>query len=231
MSSCASACCWHRPDRLLRDKCCRCGGIRIDEMIVMISNGSGIEAGLLAARHPGRIGHLYSPGGERGPWGEFPFGLDNDEFARHKNGRDWNEGGWRKLLSWAALSGMTPEWALVPDVYADRDATLRKWDAFEPVVRSHGFRRGFAVQDGMTFTDVPDDDCVLFIAGSDDWKDAAIEPWCRRFPRRCHVARVNGWDRLTLAWRSGAISVDGTGWFNKGRGGVQPVQRPPQVFA
>lgn len=211
--------CWHRPDRMLRESCCRCPAIKRDQMIVMISNGSGIKVGLLAARHPGRLGHLYSPGGERGPYREMPFGLDNDEFSRVKNNREWDEAGWRKLLTWALLSGIPPEWALVPDVFADRDATLRKWERYEKVVREHGFRRAFAVQNGMTFGDVPDDECVLFLAGDDAFKDAAIAPWCARFPGRVHVARVNGWDRLMASYRAGAISVDGTGWFNEGRGG------------
>lgn len=30
--------------------------------------------------------------------------------------------------------------------------------------------------------------------------------------------RVNGMPRLLAAWHAGAISVDGTGWFHKGRG-------------
>jgi len=35
-----------------------------------------------------------------------------------------------------------------------------------------------------------------------------------------HVGRVNGWPRLRASWASGAISVDGTGWFHKGTGGA-----------
>jgi hypothetical protein len=68
----------------------------------------------------------------------------------------------------------------------------------------------------MTFDDVPDPDCILFVGGSDEWKDAAIEPWCARFPGRVHVARVNTWRRLVTSWRAGAVSIDGTGWFRKG---------------
>jgi len=49
---------------------------------------------------------------------------------------------------------------------------------------------------------------------------SAIAPWCARFPGRVHVGRVNGWPRLRASWASGAISVDGTGWFHKGTGGA-----------
>jgi len=183
----------------------------------MTSNRAGVEIGLLAGRHPGRVGHLISPGAQRGPWREIPYALDNGAWPAWKNGRAWSENEWRHLLHWAALSGITPLWAVVPDVVADRDATLARWPVYSTVIRSFGFRCAFAVQDGMTFDDVPDDECVLFLAGSDvgNWKVKNIKPWCARFPGRVHVARVNTWDRLLLCWRAGAISVDGTGWFRK----------------
>jgi hypothetical protein len=189
-------------------------------VIVMVSNATGIEVGLLAGKHPGRIGHLFSPAGERGPWRELPYGLDNGAWSAFKNKRAWDEAGWRRLLNWAALSGIRPLWAVVPDVVANRAATLELWPTFAPVVLSHGFRPAFAVQDGMTYADVPDDDCFIFLAGSTEWKLANIALWCEHFPGRVHVARVNTWERLALCWKSGAISVDGTGWFRKGNGGT-----------
>lgn len=189
-------------------------------MIVMISNQTGFEAGLLCGMYPGRVGHLYSPGGERGPYVGVPHAYDNDKFncanklAPKK--KPWSEARWRQMLRRAVLSGISPLWALVPDEIADRDATLRNWDKYAPEMCAMGFRLAFAVQDGMTFGDVPDDDCVLFIGGDDDFKDAAIGPWCARFPGRVHVGRVNGMPRLLACYRAGAISVDGTGWFHKG---------------
>lgn len=185
----------------------------------MISNIGGTDVGILAMQHAGRVGHLYSPGGERGPWRELPFGIDNDAWAAFLNKRPRNHPGWLATLRWAALSGIPPLFALVPDVVGDRDATLRAWDEHEATVRQFGFRQAFAVQDGMTFDDVPTSDCVLFLAGGDEFKDAAIKPWCARFPGRVHVGRVNGMPRLLASYHAGAISVDGTGWFRKGRGG------------
>lgn len=184
---------------------------------MMVSNATGIEVGLLAGRHPGRIGHLFSPGGQRGPWVEVPYALDNGAWPAHLHKTDWSEAEWLHLIQWAVMSGILPLWALVPDVVANREATLERWVKYAPVVRSFGLRCAFAIQDGMTFDDVPDDECMLFIGGSDSFKDAAIEPWCTRFPGRVHVARVNYWDRLLACWRAGAASVDGTGWFRKGR--------------
>jgi hypothetical protein len=183
--------------------------------MVMVSNQTGLEIGYLAARYPGRIGHLYSPGGERGPWPFLPYALDNGAWPAHKNGAAWSEAEWRRLLNWAALSGQAPLWAIVPDVVGDREATLANWPTYAPEVRRFGWRPAFAVQDGMIFEDVPDRECMLFLGGSTEWKEAAIGPWCEAFPGRVHVGRVNNWDRLLRCHRAGAVSVDGTGWFHK----------------
>ncbi len=183
--------------------------------MVMVSNATGIEVGLLAGQYPGRIGHLFSPGAQRGPWREVPHALDNGAWPAFKNGREWSESEWLHLLRWAALAGIAPLWSIVPDVVGDRNGTIAAWHQYAPVVSGFGFRRAFALQDGMTFDDVPDSDCAIFVGGSTEWKEAAIIPWCARFPGRVHVGRVNAWDRLIKCWRAGAVSVDGTGWFHK----------------
>ena len=51
-------------------------------MLVMVSNATGVEVGLLAGKYPGRIGHLFSPGGQRGPWREIPHAFDNSRFPQ-----------------------------------------------------------------------------------------------------------------------------------------------------
>lgn len=183
--------------------------------MVMISNASGFEAGWLAGKYPGQVGHLYSPRGQRGPYDGCPFSLDNKRFVCWSKNVAWPEEEYLRLLTWALMSGTMPLWALVPDLVGDRDGTLREWEKWAPRVSSYGFRLAFAIQEGMTFADVPDDDCVLFIGGGDAFKDAAIKPWCARFPGRVHVGRVNGMERLLASYHAGAISVDGTGWFHK----------------
>lgn len=183
--------------------------------MVMISNQTGFEAGYLVAKYPGYLGHIYSPGGEAGPWPFMPYALDNGAWPAFKNGRPWVEAEWRYLLNWGAMSSYRPLWAIVPDVVGDKDATLANWPKYVDVIRGYGFRPAFAAQDGMTFEDVPDDECMVFIGGSTDWKVAAIKPWCERFPGRVHVGRVNTWGRLLACHQAGAVSVDGTGWFHK----------------
>lgn len=183
-------------------------------MILLLSNHGGIEFGLMVSKNQGRIGHLYGPGGQRGPWPEIPYALDNGAWPAHKNKREWSEADWRALLWWSLLSGQKPLWAVVPDVVGDREQTIDRWGQYSAIVIGHGFRPAFAVQDGMTFDDVPSNDCMLFLGGSTEWKEKAIEPWCKAYPERVHVARVNTWPRLLKCWNSGAASIDGTGWFH-----------------
>lgn len=185
-----------------------------ETMMVMVSNQTNVHFGWLSGRHPGMIGHLYSPGATRGPHSFFPYSLDNGAWPAFKRNIDWDELAWRHHLGWAIAQGQRPLWAVVPDVVADRDRTLERWGQFAPIVRAAGIRPAFALQDGMTFDDVPDDECMLFMGGSTSWKLAAIDPWCAEFPGRVHVARVNDGERLWKCHRAGAVSVDGTGWWH-----------------
>lgn len=187
-------------------------------MIVMVSNQTNVEFGYLAGRYPGSVGHLYSPGGERGPFRFLPFALDNGAFVAFSKSIPWDEARWRRLLYWAAMCGQQPLWVLAPDVVQNREATIALWTQYASVVRGYGWRPAFAVQNGMTFSDVPDSECMLFIGGDDAFKDAAIGPWCDRFPGRVHVGRVNGFKRLLACYHAGAVSVDGTGWYHRESG-------------
>lgn len=199
-------------------------------MLIMPSNQTGMIVGWLAGTYPGRLGHFYSPGGQRGPWPFLPYALDNGAYAAWKKKTPWDDKPWRDLLRWAQWSMQQPLWAVVPDVVADRKETIERWKEYAPIVRQAGFRPAFAAQDGMTFADVPDSDCVVFLGGSTDptpewpqgWKQSAIGPWCQAFPGRVHVGRVNSWPRLVACWRAGAIAVDGTGWFHEARGHKRP---------
>jgi hypothetical protein len=196
-----------------------------NRVIVMVANRTGVEVGYLAGKYPGLVGHLYSPGAERGPYPFLPYALDNGAFVAWEKRRPFDEAEWKRLLLWAAMSGQRPLWSIVPDVVADRAATLANWDRYAAEVRRFGFRPALALQDGMTFDDVPDADCVLFIGGTTEWKEAAIRPWCERFPGRVHVGRVNTWRRLWECYQAGATSVDGTGWFTKKGGQAADLQR------
>lgn len=181
-------------------------------MMVMVANHTSMPIGYLAGRYPGRIGHLYSPGAQRGPYSYMPYALDNGAFAAFTRKEPFDVVAWRKLLRWATLTVPAPLWALVPDVVADRDGTLRAWETYAGDVMAAGMRPAFAAQDGMTPADVPSEAAVVFLGGSTTWKLASLRTWGAAFPGRLHVGRVNTLRRLMLCYNAGAVSVDGTGW-------------------
>lgn len=189
-------------------------------MIVMPSNNGRCDVHHAAGRYPGQLGHLYSPGGQRGPHPWLPYALDNGRFGAWANGTAWRESAWRALLEWARNSGQAPRWVLVPDVVADPAATLAEWRRWAPVAAAYGWPLAFAAQDGHRVEDVPSDANVVFLGGTTDWKRQAIRPWCERFPR-IHVGRINTHRWLRYCAAAGAESVDGTGWLRAGPHGDQ----------
>lgn len=152
----------------------------------MLANNTGIFTGYLAGKYPGKIGHLYSPGDQRGPFQYCPYGLDNGAFK--PKGFQVEE--WVQMLEWAKLSGQPPLWVLVPDVVGDRVGTIAYWREYYPLADKYGWPLAFAVQDGMTARDVPDSAEVVFVGGSTFWKWSTAAQWCKDFPR-VHVARVH----------------------------------------
>lgn len=190
--------------------------------MVMPSNATGWFFHSLA-RETGRLGHLYSPGAQRGPWPWFPYALDNGAFACWKekgntfNDAKWAvvEGAWQRLIVWAQVVPMKPLWAIVPDVPGNAERTLERWWEFAPALTT--VPRALAVQDGMTPADVlaldvqPD---VIAVGGSTDWKWSTVAQWAAAFPR-VHLLRCNAPTRLCELEALGVESTDGTGW-NRG---------------
>ena len=193
-------------------------------MIVMPSNASGWFWHSLA-RETGRLGHLFSPRGQRGPWPWLPYALDNGAFACWNPADNtfdddkWaaNEQAWRELLFWAQCAPMKPRWAIVPDVPGNRDATLARWEQYAPELKACGIPLAVAVQDGMTPDDVaqlaPSAD-VIAVGGSTGWKNETAEMWASEFDRT-HLLRCNAPDMLPILEAWGYESTDGTGW-NRG---------------
>lgn len=187
-------------------------------MRVMPANSSGWFWHALA-RETGRLGHLYSPRGQRGPWPWFPYALDNGAFSCWEpkgNTFDdlrWSlvERQWQQLVVWAQVAPIKPLWAIVPDVPGDAARTLERWAQFAPGLP---FPRALAVQDGMEPADVhalehlPD---VICVGGSTEWKWETVEKWAANFPR-VHLLRCNSPARLYDLERMGVESTDGTGW-------------------
>ena len=176
--------------------------------MVMAANGSYPWLHYWAGRNPGCVGHLYSPGGQRGPYPWLPYALDNGCF----NGFD--KAAWLELLEWASIQRQKPMWITVPDVVADHDATLELWNRWSPTAAKYNRPLAFVVQDGCTPDAVPSQAEVVFVGGSTAWKLRTLPIWASHF-ERVHVGRVNGAKRLFYCYRNQVESCDGTGW---GRG-------------
>lgn len=208
------------------------------QLMVMPSNNSSSIVHYWAGKYPGRIGWLIGPTGMQKTklreW--MPFALDNDAFGAWTKGTPWNEPMWLSMLDTLCHdSEFTPRWVLVPDVVADRDATLHKWDKYSGIAGQFGWPLAFAVQDGMVPSDVPDD-CVIFVGGTTKWKWDNLEMWAS-MGRRIHVGRVNEVKKLIICERLGIESVDGTGWMRGTDGGRQAreladwLERKPDPLA
>lgn len=152
-----------------------------------------------------------------------PFACDNDAFASFTTGKIWDADAWLTMLKTLRADGRNPLWVLVPDVVADRDATLAKWKEFAPVAREFGWPLAMAVQDGMTPNDVPAEAEVIFIGGNTEWKWRSLPMWAQT-GRRIHVGRVNEVERLHICERWRVESVDGTGWMRGTDAGRQARQ-------
>lgn len=191
-------------------------------MMLMPANASNSLVHYLAGRHPGKIGWLVGPSARSKtklrPW--MPYALDNDAFGSFSGGHEWSESEWLEMLKWARSSAITPMWSLVPDVVADKKATLAKWDQYAGTVDRFGFAKAFAVQDGMVPSDVPVGASVVFVGGTTEWKWRTLPMWSSAFPR-VHVGRVNELRRLWTCEDFGVESVDGAGWFRGTQDGRQ----------
>lgn len=192
-------------------------GVQEDEgrLRVMCSNHSSRWYMNLCQKYPENLGWIIGPRHWKNPRPGVAFALDNDAFQSFTNGTPYDFAAWEKFIAKVCATGLTPLWALVPDVVGDRDKTLDQWGMFHAVIKdSCGWPTALAVQDGMAVEDVrqcnPD---VVFVGGTTGWKWKTAHVWCENFPR-VHVGRVRS-RRLPYCQQIGAESCDGTGWFRE----------------
>lgn len=178
----------------------------------------------------GGLGWLMNPvtGATCNPWKPMPWAIDNGAFTSYTKKVPWPEEkfyvGVEKLVRKAQDYQHYPLWVVVPDVVADREATLDMWRVHAPRLRKMSLQLAFAAQDGMTPCDVPSDADVVFLGGTDSFKQAAIYPWCQHFDR-VHVGRVNTYTMLRKCADAGAESVDGTGFFKGDQNQFRGLER------
>lgn len=167
-----------------------------------------------AGRWPRSVGVLVGPTYYKripiDPW--MPFALDNDAFTAWRDGKEWNLNAWLTMLDdIRLLTPRRPEWVLIPDAVGDREKTLEKWELHTAALILK-CPLAFAVQDGMTPDDVPNNAQVIFVGGTDGWKFPNLQMWTTHFPR-VHCARVNSPEMFLRCQELGCESIDGTGWF------------------
>lgn len=211
-------------------------------MIVMPANSVGWFWHILA-RESGKLGHLYSPGAESGPWSWFPYAFDNGCFAMWNqddntfNEAEWMSIGldaWRRLMFWGQAANQKPLWAITPDRPGNWDETMEKWYTY---ANQNPFTLAVAVQDGATpdaVRSLKPSPQVICVGGSTEWKWGTVEMWAREFSW-VHVLRVNSPTKLTYLSTFPSIkSCDGTGW-NRGdkaqtRGLEEWAMRSPKPY-
>jgi hypothetical protein len=167
-----------------------------------------------SGRYPGSVGVLIGPSyGKKVPIDSWmPFCLDNDAFTAWRDKKTWDVEAWRKMLAWVRMTRLQPMWSAVPDVVANREATIANWGKYASEIQALGWPTAFCVQDGMKPQDVPADADVIFVGGTDGWKFPNLPMWTEHFPR-VHCARVNSPEMFEACERLGCESIDGTGWF------------------
>lgn len=153
------------------------------------------------------------------------FAVDNGAFSAWKQGKRWNPATFMHILTRCAEEGKEPDFTVLPDIVGG---------GYESLKRSHywrialgglfpGMRWALAVQDGMTPEGVygfaiPGQISVIFVGGTMDWKLATMEQWAKFAHERgiqCHVGRIGTVERMLVADRAGADSIDSTTWVQR----------------
>lgn len=145
------------------------------------------------------------------------YALDNGAWPAHAQGVPWDEAAFIRALD---RFGAEADFVVVPDVVADREASLIRTREWLPRLLARPELRLIliAVQDGMTHDEIAqladrDPRIGIFIGGSTEWKEGAIIPWgiwADQLGLYCHVGRVNSVRRINLCIAGRIKSIDGT---------------------
>lgn len=170
----------------------------------------------LMAERPDRVGVLVVPGaGNRVWWQDGQAACDNGCFV----GLD--APAYLRMLAKVTASGVRHLWVTAPDVVADADETLRRFDVWEPTLHELGLPVALVGQDGLTADRVPWDriEC-LFVGGSTAWKLSdtafALTREAHGRGKLVHFGRVNSARRIRLIARA---MRDGLAWCDTLDGG------------
>lgn len=138
-----------------------------------------------------------------------PWFYDNGAFEDHKAGRPFDATQFEADLE--AVNSLGAAFLVLPDRVADRNATLALADAWLPrcaeVAPCY-----FAVQNGMTASDVPwTETAGIFLGGTLDWKLQTAAYWrgeSQAHGKNCHFARCGTRRRVGFAMALRCDSLD-----------------------
>ena len=176
-------------------------------MIVLVSG---------ATRYPRdeKVGHLIVPR----QWNtEDSLDLQPGRWAMDNGGFiGFDEGAFVRMLEeFAHIDGCL--FAAAPDKVGDFAATLKRWGFWSRLIRGLRLPVAFVAQDGLQPYRMPWDELdALFVGGTDAYKESAeaasLMGYAKALGKWVHVGRVNGRRRYALMLKSGADSIDGTGF-------------------
>ena len=177
-------------------------------MIIMYASRTGTRRNLAELRkHGWRL--LVSPTGCWRTEG-FRYCLDNGAWTYHQRGEPFDGQAYWKFL---CTLGHGADWAVLPDVVGDAEATLRMAGKWLPIARRI-CPVFLALQDGTPESAVDGFDVDgLFLGGSTKYKEQSARGWGEYARRRglwFHVGRVNTARRISICAEAGAHSLDGT---------------------
>jgi hypothetical protein len=193
----------HRPRRL--------PGGDVEARVMYLVAGCTRSVREVAARRPGILGHMTTPGGTSLATlvrSGLPYAVDNGAFS------GFDPVAFRKLLR-RVVGEPRCLWVACPDRVGDSKGTLALFREWREEVAASGQPVAFVGQDGAEEMSLPwDDFACLFVGGSTRWKlsRAAVDLMAeaKRRGRAVHVGRVNSLRRMRWAYDAGADTVDGT---------------------
>lgn len=159
----------------------------------------------------GTLGQLVTPDVGNLPLPDAVVAIDNGCFPYRDRPDEWDPAPWVRCL---ARTPPSAKFAVVADVVFNHARTLERWGEWAPIVKHLGHRAAFALQEGGTAADIPEDADALFIGGSTEFKHSPITVEAVDYARSrgmwTHLGRVNSLRRLRWAESLGVNSVDGT---------------------
>jgi hypothetical protein len=140
---------------------------------------------------------------------------------------NWQPHLFLKLLNKYKAVADSIKWVACPDVVGDWRRTLDRFEGWNYMLESQGYKRAYVLQDGQPIKCIPWDQIVcVFLGGTDDYKMSKLAKktlWAaKKRGKLVHVGRVNSIKRINL-FIDVMDSFDGLTYSRFNRTHLQPV--------